>query len=140
MQIRFLGAAQTVTGSQHLLEINGHKLMLDCGLYQGHRQEAIQRNRNFQFDVKTLDAMILSHAHMDHSGNLPNLVKNGYHGHIYAQRASSTLSRVMHEDSAQIQEIDAKHNNRKRAKLREPPVQPLYTVKDSAEANTLFVE
>jgi metallo-beta-lactamase family protein len=140
MQIRFLGAAQTVTGSQHLLEVNGKRIMLDCGFYQGHRQDMIERNRNFQFDVKTLDAMILSHAHMDHSGNLPNLVKNGYHGPIYAQRASSHLSRVMLEDSAHIQESDAEHINRKRAKRRVPPVQPLYTVKDSAEANTLFVE
>src|SRR3990172_113878 len=129
MQIRFLGAAQTVTGSQHLLEVNGKRIMLDCGFYQGHRQDMIERNRNFQFDVKTLDAMILSHAHMDHSGNLPNLVKNGYHGPIYAQRASSHLSRVMLEDSAHIQESDAEHINRKRAKRREPPVQPLYTVK-----------
>ena len=140
MQIRFLGAAQTVTGSQHLLEINGKRIMLDCGLYQGRRQEMIERNRIFQFDVKTLDAMILSHAHMDHSGNLPNLVKNGYRGPIYAQRASSHLTRIMLEDSAHIQESDAGHINRKRAKRGEPPVQPLYTTADATETNLLFVE
>lgn len=140
MQIRFLGAAQTVTGSQHLLEINGKHVMLDCGFYQGHRQEMIQRNKNFQFPVSQLDAMILSHAHMDHSGNLPNLVKNGYRGPIYAQRASSHLSRIMLEDSAHIQESDAEHINRKRAKLGKPRVQPLYTTADAAETNTLFVE
>lgn len=140
MHIRFLGAAQTVTGSQHLLEINGKRIMLDCGLYQGHRQEMTIRNRTFQFEVKTLDAMILSHAHMDHSGNLPNLVRNGYRGPIYAQRASSHLTRIMLEDSAHIQESDAEHINRKRAKRGEPPVQPLYTTADATETNTLFVE
>lgn len=140
MQIRFLGAAQTVTGSQHLLEINGKRIMLDCGMYQGRRQEAIQRNRNFQFPVSELDAVVLSHAHMDHSGNLPNLVKNGYRGPIYAQRASSHLTRIMLEDSAHIQESDAEHVNRKHARRGEPPVQPLYTTKDSAETNTLFIE
>jgi metallo-beta-lactamase family protein len=114
--------------------------MLDCGFYQGHRQEMVERNRNFQFPVDQLDAMILSHAHMDHSGNLPNLVKNGYRGPIYAQRASSHLSRIMLEDSAHIQESDAQHINRKRSKRGEPPVKPLYTTADAAEANTLFVE
>ena len=140
MQLRFLGAAQTVTGSQHLLEINGHKLMLDCGLYQGHRQEAIQRNRTFQFDVSGLDAMILSHAHMDHSGNLPNLVKNGYHGPIHAQRASAHLTRIMLEDSAHIQESDAEHVNRRHAKNGEALVQPLYTAADAVRTNEQFVE
>jgi len=140
MQLRFLGAAQTVTGSQHLLEINGRKLMLDCGLYQGHRQEAIQRNRTFQFDVRGLDAMILSHAHMDHSGNLPNLVKNGYHGPIHAQRASAHLTRIMLEDSAHIQESDAEHVNRRHAKNGEALVQPLYTAADAVRTNEQFVE
>lgn len=140
MQIRFLGAAQTVTGSQHLLEVNGKRIMLDCGFYQGRRQDMVERNRNFQFDLKTLDAVVLSHAHMDHSGNLPNLVKNGYRGPIYAQRASSHLARLMLEDSAHIQESDAEHVNRKRAKRGEPPVEPLYTTADVAETNALFVE
>lgn len=140
MQIRFLGAARTVTGSQHLLKINGKRIMLDCGLYQGRRQEAIQRNQTFQFPIGELDAVILSHAHMDHSGNLPNLVKNGYRGPIYAQRASSHLSRIMLEDSAHIHESDAAHINRRLAKHGVPLIQPLYTVKDSAETNTLFIE
>src|SRR3990170_8118658 len=109
--------------------------MLDCGMYQGPRKEMVQRNRSFHFDLGTLDAMLLSHAHIDHSGNLPNLVKNGYRGPIYAQRASSHLTRIMLEDSAHIQESDAQHINRKRAKRGEPRVQPLYTTKDSAETN-----
>ena len=83
MQIIFDGAAQTVTGSQYLLKINGSSLLLECGFYQGRRQESYERNRNFPFDPTKIDAMILSHAHIDHSGNLPNLVKQGYNGPIY---------------------------------------------------------
>lgn len=138
-QIRFLGAAQTVTGSQHLLEINGRKLMLDCGLYQGPRQEAVRRNTNFHFDVSALDAVILSHAHIDHSGNLPNLVKNGYAGPIHAQRATVDLCKVMLEDSARIQESDAEHLN-KRLKPGEQAIKPLYTVADAAQTYNQFVE
>jgi metallo-beta-lactamase family protein len=82
MKIQFNGAAQTVTGSQHLLEINGKKILLDCGLFQGHRQDFYDRNLHFDFDPKEIAAVILSHAHIDHSGNLPNLVKSGYRGPI----------------------------------------------------------
>ena len=140
MQLRFFGAAQTVTGSQHLLEVNGRKIMLDCGLYQGHRAEMTLRNRSFHFDLGTLDAMLLSHGHIDHSGNLPNLVKNGYHGPIYAQRASSHLTRLMLEDSAHIQEADAEYLNRRRAQRGGPRAEPLYTTADAAQANSQFVE
>ncbi|MCL5611858.1 MAG: MBL fold metallo-hydrolase, partial [Chloroflexi bacterium] len=80
MRLSFHGAARTVTGSQHLLEINGKKLLLECGLYQGRREETYSRNRNFPFDPREIDAVILSHAHIDHSGNLPHFVKNGYAG------------------------------------------------------------
>lgn len=140
MQIRFLGAAQTVTGSQHLLEINGRKLMLDCGLYQGHRQEMTERNRTFHFPLEELDALILSHAHIDHSGNIPNLVKFGFRGPIHAQSATAHLSRIMLEDSARIQESDAEHVNRRLAKQGQPLVQPLYKVADAQQAAKQFVE
>jgi len=140
MQLSFLGAAQTVTGSQHLLEVNGHKIMLDCGMYQGPRKEMVQRNRSFHFDLGALDAMLLSHAHIDHSGNLPNLVKSGYRGPIYAQRASSHLTRIMLEDAAHIQEADAEHINRRRSRQGGPRVDPLYTARDAAQANAQFVE
>src|SRR3990172_6922769 len=140
MHLRFFGAAQTVTGSQHVLEVNGHKIMLDCGLYQGRRKESVQRNRTFHFDLGTLDAMLLSHGHIDHSGNLPNLVKNGYRGPIYAQRASSHLTRIMLEDSAHIQEADAEHLNRRQARRGGPQVEALYTARDAAQANSQFVE
>lgn len=88
MKIHFHGAAQTVTGSQHLLEINGRRILLDCGLYQGPRKESFIRNRSFPFDPRSLDAVILSHAHIDHSGNLPNLVGSGYTGPIFCTRAT----------------------------------------------------
>ena len=140
MKIRFLGAAQTVTGSQHLLEINGEKIMLDCGLYQGRREEAIQRNRTFQFPIGELKAVLLSHAHIDHSGNLPNLVKAGYRGPIHAQRASAHLTRLMLEDSAHIQESDAEYLNKRKARRGAPPVAPLYRVADAVQTNAQFVE
>src|SRR3990170_6399587 len=140
MKLHFFGAAQTVTGSQHVLEVNGRMIMLDCGMYQGPRKEMVTRNRAFHFDLDTLDAMLLSHGHIDHSGNLPNLVKNGYRGPIYAQRASSHLTRLMLEDSAHIQEADAQYLNRRRAQRGGPKVEPLYTAKDAAQANSQFVE
>jgi len=91
MKIHFHGAAQTVTGSQHLLEINGHNLLLECGLYQGRRKEAYKRNRHFHFEPKKIDAVVLSHAHIDHSGNLPHMVKHGFEGPIFATPATSHL-------------------------------------------------
>lgn len=139
MRIRFLGAAQTVTGSQHLLEINGKTLMLDCGLYQGRRREARERNQNFQFPVEALDAVILSHAHIDHSGNLPNLVKQGYQGAIHAQRATAHLSEIMLQDSGHIHEENVRHINRRRARRGQEALEPLYTVEDAQRAAGLFV-
>lgn len=140
MQLHFFGAAQTVTGSQHLLEINGHQILLDCGMYQGPRKESIERNKTFPFDPSKLSAVVLSHAHIDHSGNLPNLVKSGFAGLIHAQRASAHLSRLMLEDSARIQESDAMHLNRRLAKRGQPLVEPLYTTEDVAQTNAQFRE
>ena len=114
MRLNFHGAAQTVTGSQHLLEINGHRLLLDCGLYQGRREDTYQRNLNFAYDPRKVDAVILSHAHIDHAGNLPNLVQDGYEGPIYATRATVDLATVMLADSGRIQESDAEFVNKKR--------------------------
>lgn len=131
MRIRYLGAAQTVTGSQHLLEINGSTLLLDCGLYQGHRDEEYARNLSFGFFPNHLDAVILSHAHIDHSGNLPNLVKRGFRGKIYATRATARLAEIMLIDSAHVQESDVEFVNRKRAKRGEPAQKPLYSVEDA---------
>lgn len=138
MRIHFHGAAQTVTGSQHLLEINGHRLLLDCGLYQGRRSETYERNLNFAHDPRKVDAVILSHAHIDHAGNLPNLVKNGYDGPIYATRATVDLSTIMLADSGRIQESDAEYVNRKRQARNEKPIEPLYKEADAVRASQLF--
>jgi metallo-beta-lactamase family protein len=138
MKITFHGAAQTVTGSQHLVEVNGHKLLLECGLYQGRRREFYERNQNFPYSPKQLDAVILSHAHIDHSGNLPNLVKSGYEGPIYTTDATAHLSNVMLMDSGHIQESDVQFINRKRLKRGEPPVDPLYTLEDAARVSHYF--
>lgn len=138
MRINFHGAAHTVTGSQHLLEINGHRLLLDCGLYQGRRGETYIRNLNFAYDPRDVDAVILSHAHIDHSGNIPNLVKNAYEGPIYATRATVDLASLMLADSGRIQESDASFVNKKRRARGEPPIQPLYTEADAHRAVQLF--
>ncbi len=133
MKITFNGAAQTVTGSQHLIEVNGHSLLLDCGLFQGKRDESYERNRSFNFDVHKLNAVILSHAHIDHSGNLPNLVNNGYDGPIYATPATVRLADLMLRDSGHIQEMQAKNLSFRRARRGEPPVEALYTEEDAAK-------
>ena len=134
MQINFHGAAHTVTGSQHLLEINGHRLLLDCGLYQGRRSETYRRNLNFAYDPRSVDAVILSHAHIDHCGNLPNLVKHGYEGPIYAVPATVDLAKIMMADSGRIQESDAEFVNKKRLARGEELIEPLYTEADAQNA------
>jgi metallo-beta-lactamase family protein len=138
MRINFHGAAHTVTGSQHLLEINGHRLLLDCGLYQGRRSETYIRNLNFAYDPRSVDAVILSHAHIDHCGNLPNLAKHGYQGPIYAVAATVDLATIMMADSGRIQESDAEFVNRKRLARGEELIEPLYTEADAQRAADLL--
>lgn len=133
LRIEFHGAAQTVTGSQHLIRVNGKRLLLDCGLYQGPRKESYERNKNFRFSPAELDAVILSHAHIDHSGNLPNLVRQGFRGPIYGTPATCHLSELMLNDSAHIQEEDVAYVNRKHKRRGEPPVEPIYTVEDARQ-------
>jgi metallo-beta-lactamase family protein len=130
LSVTFWGAARTVTGSMHLLESNGHKILLDCGLYQGKRSEARQRNSNFPFRPGDISAVVLSHAHIDHCGNLPNLVRQGFNGPIYCTAATRDLSAVMLADSAKIQEEDAEYLNRQRPK-GEPLIEPLYRREDA---------
>jgi metallo-beta-lactamase family protein len=138
MRINFHGAAQTVTGSQHLLEINGHRLLLDCGLYQGRRADTYARNLNFAYDPRSVDAVILSHAHIDHCGNLPNLVKRGHEGLIYAVPATEDLATIMMADSGRIQESDAAFVNKKRLQRGEELIEPLYTEADAEHAADLL--
>jgi metallo-beta-lactamase family protein len=139
MKITFLGAVRTTTGSMHLLEINNQRILLDCGLYQGRRDESIERNRNLPFDASRLHAVILSHAHLDHCGNLPNLCRQGYNGNIYGTFATRDLCGIMLEDSAEIQRADAEFISKKRAKRGLPPVEPLYSATDAEKAIRQFV-
>ena len=134
MKIEFQGAARTVTGSKHIIHTNGKKLLLDCGMFQGRRKEAEEKNRNFPFNPEEIDFMILSHAHIDHSGNIPNLVKYGYNGRIYTTSATVDLLKEMLLDSGHIQERDVEYVNKKHRKKGLPEIEPLYTVKD-AEAS-----
>jgi metallo-beta-lactamase family protein len=136
MKLTFLGAAQTVTGSMHLLEVNGHRLLLDCGLYQGHRREAFERNRGFPFDPDTIDALILSHAHIDHSGNIPSLVRHGFRGEIFTTSATRDLCGTMLLDSAHIQEKDAEYLNKRHK--HGTKVEPLYTMRDAVASLAFF--
>lgn len=140
MKIHFDGAAHTVTGSQFLLEVNGSRILMDCGLYQGKRSESYERNLNFPFEPRSIQAVLLSHAHIDHAGNLPNLVKQGYRGPIYTTPGTRALAEIMLRDSGHIHESDAGYINRKRAKRGEPPIEPLYTVPDAEETNRYFEE
>jgi len=138
MKLTFYGAAQTVTGSKHLLEVNGSRILLECGLFQGKRQQTYDRNLNFEFDPASLNAVILSHAHIDHSGNLPNLVKSGYQGPIFATHATRDLADIMLKDSGHIHEYDARYVNQKNAQKGLPPIEPLYTMADAARTIPLF--
>lgn len=138
MQITFHGAAQTVTGSQHLVTVGGRSILLDCGLYQGKRDESRDRNQNLPFSSADVDVMVLSHAHIDHSGNIPNLVKHGFMGLIKCTRATADLCKSMLADSGHIQEKDIEYVNRKRAKHGQPPVDPIYTEEDALNALKQF--
>jgi metallo-beta-lactamase family protein len=139
MEITFYGAARTVTGSQHLLDVNGYRILLDCGLYQGPRQESKDRNRHLPFDARTVDVLILSHAHIDHSGNIPNLVKSGFNGDIISTFATRDLCNIMLRDSAKIQESDIEYLNKKRRRDDLPPLEPIYTMADALDSLKLFL-
>lgn len=140
MKIKFDGAAQTVTGSRHQIHLNGHSLLLDCGLYQGRRKDTYERNLNFPFEVGSIDSVVLSHAHIDHSGNLPNLVKQGYAGSIHATPATAHLTDVMTQDSGHIQEYDVQFINKHRERRGLPPIEPLYTIADAQAAASQLVK
>ena len=138
MYLQFQGAARTVTGSMHMLTVAGQTILLDCGIYHGRREEARQRNSEFPFDPSSIRAVVLSHAHIDHSGNLPGLVKQGFRGPIYCTHATQSLCEVMLRDSAYIQERDAEFITKQHRKKGLPPVTPLYTQDDVEETLPLF--
>jgi metallo-beta-lactamase family protein len=119
--------------------VNGSRILLDCGLFQGRRTEAFERNKNFPFDASDIDAVVLSHAHIDHAGNLPNLVRSGFKGPIYATSATRDLCNVMLFDSAYLQERDVEFVNKQHKKRKEPLVEPLYTSEDVEQTVTQMV-
>ena len=147
MNLTFWGAARVVTGSMHQLTVGGRDYLLDCGLFQGRRKEAEERNRTFPFSCETISAVLLSHAHIDHSGNLPGLVRNGFHGPIITSPATADLCQPMLQDSASLQEKDAEFINKRNLRIKslhvQPPggdqlVEPLYTVEDAEATMPLF--
>jgi metallo-beta-lactamase family protein len=139
MKISFHGAAQTVTGSKHLITLNsGFKILLDCGMFQGMGRETQVMNSTLGFEAVGVDILVLSHAHIDHSGLIPKLYKDGFRGKIFATPATKDLAAVLLEDSAVIQRDDTKFINKRRAKQGLPPFEALYDLEDAAEALTLF--
>lgn len=136
MYLQFFGACRTVTGSQHVLNVKDKKILLDCGFYQGHRSDMEEFNRHLPFDPRDIDAMILSHAHIDHCGNIPNLVKHGFRGKIYCAQSTMPLAAVMLEDAANIQSHDTNYLNKNYGAAFEP----IYTLDDIAPAMALFEE
>ena len=138
MRLTFLGAAQTTTGSMHLVEANGRRILLDCGLFQGHRKEAFERNRNLAIDPKTIDCVVLSHAHIDHSGNLPQLVRQGFRGRVYARQSTVELCDVMLRDSCFLQRRDLEYINKKRKAQGKNLFEELYNERDVDALMQLF--
>lgn len=140
MKIAFHGAARTVTGSKHLLTLkNGKKYLLDCGMFQGMGRDTDAMNRHWGFDPGAVDVLILSHAHIDHSGLIPKLVKDGFNGKIFCTPATKALTAVLLEDSAGIQENEVKYENKRRAVEGTTYLQPIYTTEDALAALNHFV-
>jgi metallo-beta-lactamase family protein len=139
MKIAFHGAARTVTGSKHLITLsNGKNILLDCGMFQGMGKDTEPMNASFGFDAAKVDCLVLSHAHIDHCGLIPKLVKEGFTGPVYATPATKELAAILLQDSAEIQRDDTRFINKKRAKQGLPPYQPLYDLEDAARALELF--
>jgi metallo-beta-lactamase family protein len=139
MKIAFHGAAQCVTGSKHLVTLkSGKRILLDCGMFQGMGRETDPLNRDFGFDPRSIQVMILSHAHIDHCGLIPRLIKEGFEGAIYCTPATKDLAGILLEDSAEIQENDLKYLNKKRKLEGRPLLSPLYTAEDAARSREHF--
>ena len=140
MKIKFIGAAREVTGSKHLITtIEGKKILLDCGMFQGKGMETDAMNKDLKFDPSTIDYLILSHAHIDHSGLIPYLYKLGFRGSVVCTNATRDLCAVMLADSGHIQELDNKWFNKKRINQGLKPVEPIYSVQDTEKCMELFI-
>jgi metallo-beta-lactamase family protein len=141
MKIAFHGAARTVTGSKHLVTLkSGKKILLDCGMFQGMGTDTDAFNRDFGFDPIAIEVMILSHAHIDHCGLVPKLVKDGFAGKIFCTSATKELAKILLEDSGEIQESDIKYSNKRRMAEGQPLLKPLYTVEDAKKCHDHFIE
>ncbi|MEJ2482286.1 MAG: MBL fold metallo-hydrolase [Gemmatimonadota bacterium] len=138
MQLEFWGAAREVTGSMHLLRVGRKKVLVDCGLTQGRRKHAFERNRQLPFDAAGIEAVILTHAHLDHAGNLPSLVRAGFRGKIFTTSATRDLCEHMLLDSAHIQKSDVRYVNRRRKRAGKRPFEPLYQVGDVRKTLSRF--
>ena len=140
MKITFLGATQTVTGSNFLVEGAGKRFLVDCGLHQGKYEEELLNDEPFEYDVNSIDFMLLTHAHIDHSGRIPKLYKEGYRNPIYATKATCDLCSIMLPDSGHIQETENEIKNKKRKRNGQKPIEPLYTVEDAENSMEVFRE
>ena len=138
MKISFLGAAKTVTGSNYLVEAAGKKFLVDCGMYQGKIVEEYDNNDPFMFDIKEIDFVLLTHAHIDHSGRIPKLYNEGYRNPIYATKATCDLCGIMLPDSGHIQETEIEWRNRKRIREGKEPLPPLYSAQEAAKSLEIF--
>jgi metallo-beta-lactamase family protein len=138
VKLRFLGGVRTVTGSSHLISTDATDILIDCGLFQGRRDQSYEINTTFSFNPRTLKAMILSHAHIDHCGNIPSVIKQGMRCKIYTTSATKDIARLMLEDSGKIQEEDVRYVNKINRRMGLPPRKPLYTQKEAARAIKLF--
>jgi len=139
VRLTFIGAAGEVTGSMHLLETEAGRLIFDCGMFQGHRRKAFEKNQAFPIEPEAIHAVVLSHAHIDHSGRLPLLHRRGFNGNIYTTGATRDLAAIMLRDSAHIQQMDTDYINRKRSRRGEEPVPPLFTGADATKVLRHFV-
>ena len=137
-QITFFGAAEQVTGSLYLIRAGSHTVLLECGLIQGSRKDEARNREPFPIPPDQIDAVVLSHAHIDHSGRVPLLVNQGFQGPVYTQHATRALCEIMLPDSGYLNEKDAEWENKKRKKQRSPPVRPLYTRADAEACLSQF--
>ena len=138
MKVTFLGATKTVTGSNFLVEGAGKKFLVDCGMYQGAAEEEYENEAPFLFDVNEIDFVLLTHAHIDHSGRIPKLYNEGYRNKVIATKATCDLCSIMLPDSGHIQEMEVEWKNRKRTRKGEKPLPPLYTAEDAAKCLEIF--